>query len=168
MPRKAPDMPLVTGKKKAKVGAPTKYKGAETIKKAKEYLEENTGQGWRDYPVLDTENNPVLKEDGEPEMVRKWEIRYPLVEELALHLGVSRRVLYDWADRYKEFLHILEECNDKQASTVLRGSMNGDFNAQISKLMLGKHGYKEMSETDDKGTRAQLEQLRSDLNNMTK
>jgi len=65
----------------------------------------------------------------------------PSVEALAGYLEVSRSTLYNWGEEYKEFLHILEEVNRLQAKTLINNGLSGSFNANITKLVLGKHGY---------------------------
>lgn len=70
-------------------------------------------------------------------------VNLPTAEGLALHLGVSRRVLYDWADKYDEFLHILDELNSEQAKRLINNGLSGKYNSNIAKLVLAKHGYKD-------------------------
>ncbi len=68
----------------------------------------------------------------------------PSVAGLSLWLGLSRSTIYDWGDDEDkpEFSHILMEILSKQESLLLNKGLSGDFNAQITKLVLGKHGYK--------------------------
>lgn len=70
----------------------------------------------------------------------------PSVEGLAMELRVHRSTLYDWASKKDHpFSDILERCNQQQTRTLFRGSLVGDMNANITKLMLGKQGYSEKS-----------------------
>ena len=72
----------------------------------------------------------------------------PSIEALAMELEVHRSTLYDWANiEGHAFTDILERCNQKQARTLFNGSLRGDMNANIAKLMLGKQGYSEKNET---------------------
>lgn len=73
----------------------------------------------------------------------------PSVAGLAIFLGVSKRVLYDWRDAHLEFLHTLEELQDTQESIVLSNGLNGSFNAPISKLVLANHGYSDKQVIDN-------------------
>lgn len=70
-------------------------------------------------------------------------VNLPTAEGLALYLGVSRRVLYDWADKYEAFLHILDELNSEQAKRLINNGLSGKYNSNIAKLVLAKHGYKD-------------------------
>jgi len=105
----------------AKNGRPTKYtKGI--IAKAREYLD-------------------FCKDKGK-------NVNLPKAEGLALYLKVSRDTLYEWAGKYKNFSDILEEINQTQADRVINKALSGDYNSAIAKLLLGKHGYSEKTETD--------------------
>lgn len=78
----------------------------------------------------------------------KMQVRLPKAEGLALYLGVSRRTLYTWAEAHDEFSHILERINAIQADRVIDRALDGSYNANIAKLLLGKHGYSDKSEVD--------------------
>ena len=76
----------------------------------------------------------------------RFAVNLPTAEGLALYLNIHRTTLYDWSDKYPEFADILEKLNQIQASRVISNSLSGDYNPLISKLLLGKHGYKEKSD----------------------
>jgi len=65
----------------------------------------------------------------------------PSIAGLASVLDVSRTLLYDWEKEYPEFLYILEAIKREQQKVLLNKGLTGDFNSQITKLVLGKHGY---------------------------
>jgi hypothetical protein len=66
----------------------------------------------------------------------------PTVEGLAVHLGIARSTLY----LRDEFSDILENILSLQAKLLLNGSLKGELNPVISKMMLSaKHGYIEKS-----------------------
>ena len=68
-------------------------------------------------------------------------------------LGVHRDTLYDCSkDETKSFSDILKVCNQNQELTLLNGSLSNGLNANISKLVLGKHGYHDRAEVDNKST----------------
>ena len=75
----------------------------------------------------------------------------PSVVGMASELKVSKSTLYDWASQKdNEFSDILDECMDSQEIKLMNGGLSGDFNASIAKLALGKHGYSDKTETDNK------------------
>ena len=75
----------------------------------------------------------------------------PSIAGMAVVLDVCRDTLYDWAnDPGKNFSYILSKCNTQQEMVLLNGGLRGDFNAQITKLALGKQGYSDKVESDNK------------------
>jgi len=102
-------------------GRPTKYT-PELIEKAKAYLVDYVSLG-----------DPVPSHAG-----------------MAFELEVSRTTLYDWANdpEKKVFSDILEKCNQIQERNLLAGGLTSAMNANIVKLMLGKHGYSEKNQTE--------------------
>lgn len=74
----------------------------------------------------------------------------PSVAGLAVFLEVSRKTIYNWADAHPEFLHILDQLLAKQEKTLFDKGLKNEFNSTITKLALGKHGYSEKLETDNK------------------
>jgi hypothetical protein len=62
---------------------------------------------------------------------------------LAVFLGVSRDTLYEWAkdEEKAEFSDILNKIQAKQEEVLIDKGLDGEFNAAITKLALGKHGY---------------------------
>lgn len=67
---------------------------------------------------------------------------------LAVHLHISRSTLQDWAnDEAKvEFSDMLAEIQCTQERTLINKGLNGDFNSNITKLVLAKHGYVDKQE----------------------
>ena len=67
----------------------------------------------------------------------------PQIAGLALHLGVRRITLYEWAEDEgkEEFSYIFESVRGKQEKTLINGSLGGELNPAISKMLLTKHGY---------------------------
>jgi len=73
----------------------------------------------------------------------------PSVVGLCRVLKRARSTLYKWADEEdKSFSDILASINESQEHVTLNGSLKGDLNAAISKLVLGKHGYQENHKMD--------------------
>ena len=69
----------------------------------------------------------------------------PSVAGLSLVLQISRETVYDWAkqEEKQEFSYILQDILAKQESLLVNNGLDGEFNSNITKLVLGKHGYHE-------------------------
>jgi len=65
----------------------------------------------------------------------------PSIVGLANILKVQRQTIYNWGDDNEEFLDILEEINQKQEIILITKGLKSEFNSNITKLALGKHGY---------------------------
>ena len=105
----------------SKIGRPTKYTD-ELIKKAREYI--------TDYEMY----GDVI----------------PSIAGLSSYLEVTRTTLYDWEKEHKEFSYILRGIKSEQEKVLLNSGLNGDFNSAITKLVLGKHGYHDKQDVDQK------------------
>ena len=72
---------------------------------------------------------------------------------LSVVLGVTRKTLYHWAkeDNKPEICDILDKIMAKQEITLINKGLSNKFNAQITKLVLGKHGYHEKVDTEQSG-----------------
>lgn len=109
----------------AEVGRPTEYND-EILKKSQEYIKSR-------------------KDDGK-------EVKLPTLEGLALYLDVSRKSLYNWAEKHSEFLHTLGIIERKQKEKLIAKGLSGDYNSTIAKLMLSSnHGMKERTENENTG-----------------
>jgi len=75
----------------------------------------------------------------------------PSAVGLALVLDITRSTLYAWArdEDKKVFSHILDNINKKQEQVLLRKGLNNEFNSNITKLVLGKHGYHDRPQQGD-------------------
>ena len=95
-------------------GRPTKYT-PELLAKCYEYLE-------------------IWKELGD---------MIPSHDGLQIYVGISNACLYDWAkhEDKKEFSELLEKILRLQRQELINKGLSGDFNSNITKLVLGKHGY---------------------------
>lgn len=103
-------------------GRPTEY-GPDILKKAEKYL----NGGW--------------KKEGDA---------VPIIEGLALSIGMARDTVYQWAKdaEKKEFSDIFKAVQAKQARLLATNGLTGIFNPTITKLFLSKHGYVEKTESD--------------------
>lgn len=103
---------------------PTKYTD-ETCGKARDYIENYRDQG---------------------DMI-------PSVVGLAKCLGTHRETIRAWGldEDKEEFSGILGEIQSEQERTLLNNGLSGEFNAAITKLALGKHGYHDKHDSTHSG-----------------
>lgn len=103
-----------------RAGRPTKYT-PELVEKAKHYLEHYA------------EYDDVI----------------PSIVGLALVLDITRETIYKWAkEEGKEtFTDILAKINIKQERVLIGKGLSNEFNSNIVKLVLGKHGYHDKQDT---------------------
>jgi hypothetical protein len=75
----------------------------------------------------------------------------PSAVGLALVLDITRSTLYAWArdEDKKVFSHILDNINKKQEQIILGKGLNNEFNSNITKLVLVKHGYHDRAQQTD-------------------
>lgn len=75
----------------------------------------------------------------------------PSAVGLALVLNITRSTLYAWAkDADKQaFSDILDNINKRQEQVLLKNGLNNQFNSNITKLVLGKHGYHDRQQQTD-------------------
>ena len=71
----------------------------------------------------------------------------PSVVGMAVVLNVAKSSLYLWAsEKGSEFSDIVSECNDSQEFELCNKGLKGEINSNITKLILGKHGYSDKQE----------------------
>lgn len=72
---------------------------------------------------------------------------------LSKYIGVSSTYMYDWAkeEGKEEFSEILREVKELQQQVLLNNGLDGTFNAAITKLVLGKHGFHEKVDQNQGG-----------------
>lgn len=78
----------------------------------------------------------------------------PSIAGLAVVLGVSRDTLHTWGndEEKPEFSDILANLLSRQEQILVSKGLKGDFNSAITKLVLGKHGYSDKTENDNRHT----------------
>ena len=90
----------------------------------------------------------------------------PSHEALQLSIGISSTCMYDWArDPEKaEFSVILDKILLMQRQELINKGLSGDFNSNITKLVLGKHGFHDRKElTGEDGKPIQFQKVAIEL-----
>ena len=112
---------------------PTEYK-EEFIGKVKEYLALCVDE------VNEYHKTRGEKSDSYDRLVR---VRLPTIEGLAVFLGISKNTIYEWCKVHKEFSDVIDELRETQADRLVNSGLSGDYNPNIAKVLLTKHGYRE-------------------------
>lgn len=77
---------------------------------------------------------------------------FPSVVGLCAVIERSKSSVYEWAqDESKGFSDILEAIKEAQELVAWNKGLNGDYNASLVKLLLGKHGYSDKVESELSG-----------------
>jgi len=75
----------------------------------------------------------------------------PSVAGLVCELNVARSSVYLWAEKHKEFSDTLDKLKQTQERVLLSGSLSGQHNAAIAKLLLHNHGYSDKQSQEISG-----------------
>ena len=94
--------------------------------------------------------------DKANDYLKRWKQlgdKVPMVAGLAIHMGRSRSTVLLWAkdEEKPEFSAIVMKIQAAQERELANNGLSGDFNPSITKLMMGKHGYKENRHTEHTG-----------------
>lgn len=114
-----------------------------------------------------SEKNPVGRpnelldtlEKAKQYLLEGWQIVgdvIPSVAGLACYTGKRRSTIYDYASKNEEFSDILEGILSLQENRLLNGSLAGNLNSTIAKLILTKHGYTDKQELQANVTSQEL------------
>lgn len=78
---------------------------------------------------------------------------FPSDVGLAVVLGITTTTLYAWEKdpEKKEFSDILSDVAAHQQLVAWNKGLKGEYNANLVKLLLGKHGYSEKSQQEVSG-----------------
>lgn len=120
---------------------PTKYK-EEFIAKVDEYLSERVDKEVQVVKQANTEKGYEMYDN-------KIKVQLPTREGFAGFIGVDRKTLDNWGNKYEEFFHALTKIDTEQHKRLIDNGLSGDYNPTIAKLILSSnHGMREKTDTD--------------------
>lgn len=83
----------------------------------------------------------------------------PMIDGLALELGIHRDTINDWEKKYPEFSDIVRTLMTHQGRKLMNGSLSGEFREKTATLALSSnHGLVIRSETDITSSDGSLKQ----------
>ena len=77
----------------------------------------------------------------------------PSIVGMCIYIGIVKATAYRWSneDGKGQFKDILDHIMTKQENVLFNRSLTGDYNANIAKLALGKHGYHDKQDVETSG-----------------
>ena len=79
----------------------------------------------------------------------KYGDEIPMIDGLALELGIHRDTVNDWEKKYPEFSDIVRTLMTHQGRKLMNGSLNGSFRERTATLALSSnHGLVAKTQTD--------------------
>ena len=79
----------------------------------------------------------------------KYGDQIPMIDGLALELGIHRDTVNDWEKKYPEFSDIVRTLMTHQGRKLMNGSLSGEFRERTATLALSSnHGLVAKTETD--------------------
>jgi F0F1-type ATP synthase gamma subunit len=88
-------------------------------------------------------------EKGFTAFTTKVTVKLPTIEGLANYLGIHKDTVYDWENKYPEFSDVINVLRNKQVERLINNGLSGDYNSNIAKLLLAKHGYADKQEVNN-------------------
>ncbi len=88
------------------------------------------------------------------EYLERWSEKgdvIPTVEGLSLFIDISRETIYTWDKQpgKEEISDTLGQIKKKQKQILMNSGLKGDFNSNITKLLLHQHGLSDKVESDN-------------------
>ncbi len=79
----------------------------------------------------------------------KYGDQIPMIDGLALELGIHRDTINDWEKKYPEFSDIVRTLMTHQGRKLMNGSLSGEFRERTATLALSSnHGLVAKTQTD--------------------
>lgn len=79
----------------------------------------------------------------------KYHDEIPMIDGLALELGVHRDTINDWSHKYDDFSDIVKILHTKQGRVLANGALNGTLKERSATLCLSsQHGWVSKTQQD--------------------
>lgn len=122
-------MPAPKGNQYAKGnkgGAPTKYspKFCEAIIR---FFKQQPYSVLKDY-----RGRTVLNKYGQPALVP---VDFPTIEGFAATIGVAKKTMLEWVEKYKEFGNAYTRAKDLQKHILVVNGLNGNYNPRFAQFV---------------------------------
>lgn len=75
-------------------------------------------------------------------------VRLPSLEGLARHLRIHKDTVQAWKKEHPGFSVLIGDLLNKQAEALINNGLAGQYNPTITKVLLAKHGYRDVIDTD--------------------
>jgi hypothetical protein len=95
--------------------------------------------------------NATILEKAEHYIINyiKYGDQIPMIDGLALELGIHRDTVNDWEKKYPEFSDIVRTLMTHQGRKLMNGSLSGEFRERTATLALSSnHGLVAKTQTD--------------------
>jgi len=76
----------------------------------------------------------------------------PTSAGLGLFIGINRDTVFEWRKKHQAFSDSYDLMMMFQENEVWQKALKGQYNSNISKLMLANHGYSDKVSTENKNT----------------
>lgn len=82
---------------------------------------------------------------------------------LCCYLGIAKSTSYEWEAIYPKFSDTCKAVDALQERTALNKGISGEFNSQITKLVLANHGYSDRQAIDHQSTDGSMSPTRIEI-----
>lgn len=83
----------------------------------------------------------------------------PTTAGLGLHIGINKDTIFEWRKKYEQFSDSYDLMMLFQENEVWQKALTGEYNSNISKLMLFNHGYTDKVETKNQNVNMDIDVL---------
>ena len=82
---------------------------------------------------------------------------------LCCYLGIAKSTSHEWEGQYPHFSDTCKAIEALQEREALNKGISGDFNSQITKLVLANHGYSDRQAIDHTSTDGSMSPTRIEI-----